>query len=213
MKPCGICKRTGHKSHECVDLKNTVCYECAEKGQIKTICPRRTAEGNANPAEIKKPNTRAFHLTTKEATKDTNVITGTFLVNDIFTRALFDSRADKSFVDHKFGQLLNLPLRAFDITYEVQMADGSIEIASTILDGCVISIKNQSIPVNLLCTNLMGFDIVLGMDWLAHNQARIACDKKLIEIKSPYGDILTIRGDQHYGFPEKASLVKASRCM
>ncbi|XP_021979340.1 uncharacterized protein LOC110875451 [Helianthus annuus] len=100
-----------------------------------------------------------------------------------------------------------------DVTYEVEMTDGSIEVASTILDGCVISIKNQSIPTYLLPMNLAGFDIGLGMDWLAHNQARITCDKKLIEIKSPSSDILTIRGDQHYGLLEKASLLKASKCL
>ncbi|XP_022020033.1 uncharacterized protein LOC110920105 [Helianthus annuus] len=210
-KQCGICKKTGHQSHECRDLKNVVCFGCGEKGHIKTNCPKRATEGNVKPREAKKPNARAFQLTAREAVNDANVITGTFLVNDIFARVLFDSVADKSFVDHKFSKLLNLPLRALDINYEVEMADGSIEIASTILDGCVISIKNIPISVNLLPINLAGFDIVLGMDWLAHNQARISCDKKLIEIKSMSDEVLTIRGDQHYGLPEKVSLLKASK--
>ncbi|KAI3732904.1 hypothetical protein L1987_64116 [Smallanthus sonchifolius] len=43
---------------------------------------------------------------------------------------------------------------------------------------------------------LVGFDIVLGMDWLASNQARIMFDKKVIELRSPKGNILTINGDK-----------------
>ncbi|XP_022040771.1 uncharacterized protein LOC110943329 [Helianthus annuus] len=198
-----------HKSHECKDLKNVTCYGCGEKWHIKTRCLKWATNTKNKATEAKKGNARSFQLTSKEVVNDANVITGTFLVNDIFTRVLFDSGADKSFVDHKFSKLL--PLQTLDVTYEVEMADGSIEVASTILDGYTISIKNQSIPVNLLPTNLARFDIVLGMDWLAHNKAFITCDKKLIKIKSPSGDILTIRGDQHYGLPKKAYLLKASK--
>ncbi|XP_021986385.1 uncharacterized protein LOC110882749 [Helianthus annuus] len=212
-KGCGICKQMDHKSHECKDLRNATYYGCGEKGHIKTHCPKWVTDAKNKATEAKKGNARAFQLTTKEAVNDANVITGTFLVNDIFARVLFDSRADKSFVDHKFSKLLNLPIRTLNVTYEVEMADGSIEVASTILDGCAISIKNQPVPVNRLPMNLAGFDIILGMDWLAHNQARIACDKKLNEIKSPSGDILTILGDQHYGLHKGVSLLKASKCL
>ncbi|XP_021979918.1 uncharacterized protein LOC110876043 [Helianthus annuus] len=177
-KGCGICKQMDHKSHECKDLKNATYYGCSEKGHIKSHCPKWATDRKNKATEAKKGNARAFQLTARQAFKDANVISGTFLVNDIFARVLFDSRADKSVVDYKFSKLLNLPLRTLDITYEAEMAGGSIEITSIILDGCAISIKNQSIPVNLLPMNLVGFNIVLGIDLFAHNQACIACDKK-----------------------------------
>ncbi|XP_021999534.1 uncharacterized protein LOC110896591 [Helianthus annuus] len=61
-------------------------------------------------------------------------------------------------------------------------------------------------------TNVItGFNVVLGLDSLSHNQARIACDKKLIEVKSPSGEMLTIHGDLHYCLPEKVSLLKTSK--
>ena len=61
-----------------------------------------------------------------EAVNDNNVITGTFFINNVYARVLFDSGADKSFIDHKFSALLNLPIRTLDITYDVELADGTI---------------------------------------------------------------------------------------
>ncbi|KAJ0858766.1 hypothetical protein HanRHA438_Chr13g0604841 [Helianthus annuus] len=44
--------------------------------------------------------------------------------------------------------------------------------------------------------NLAGFDIVLGMDWLIANKASILCDQKSIQVNSPRGEKITIKGDK-----------------
>ncbi|KAJ0813355.1 putative nucleotidyltransferase, Ribonuclease H [Helianthus annuus] len=208
-KPCGICKKKGHKSVECRNIKDATCYGCNEKGHIKTNCPKNAKK----PEEAKKGNARVFQMQAREAVTDDNVITDTFLINNIYARVLFDSSADKSFVDHKFCKLLNLPIKTLDIKYEVELADGTLESSSTLLDGCSISIKNHSIPLSLLPMKLAGFDIVLGMDWLSHNQAQIACDKKLIIIKTPSGESVTIQGDTLYGLPSNVSILRVSQCL
>ncbi|XP_022021199.1 CCHC-type zinc finger protein CG3800-like [Helianthus annuus] len=35
-KLCGICKTKGHKTLDCKELKNAICYNCNEEGHIKT---------------------------------------------------------------------------------------------------------------------------------------------------------------------------------
>ncbi|XP_021996277.1 uncharacterized protein LOC110893478 [Helianthus annuus] len=206
-KPCGICKRKGHKTLECKDLKNATCYGCNEKGHIKSNCPKNAKK----PEEAKKTNARVFQMNAKEAVQDDNVITCTFLINDIYPRVLFDSGADKSFVNNKFSKLLNLPIKTLDVKYEVKLADGTLKTASTILDGCFISIRNQSFPLSLLPLKLAGFDIVIGMDWLSFKQAQIACDKKQVIVKTPYGEPITIKGDTHYGLLDRVSMLKVSK--
>ncbi|KAJ0943969.1 putative nucleotidyltransferase, Ribonuclease H [Helianthus annuus] len=206
---CGLCKSKEHKTVECKKIKDATCFNCNEKGHIKSNCPKYAKKAE----ETKKSNARIFRLDAKEAVKDDNVLTGTFLVNNIFARVLFDSGADKSFVDQKFCQLLNMPIKTLDVKYEVELADGTIETVSTILEGCEISIRNHSFPLSLLPFKLAGFDIVLGMDWLSHNQAQIICGKRQIVLKTPSGESLTIRGDTHYGLPKDVSMLKASRCL
>ncbi|KAM0008824.1 putative transcription factor interactor and regulator CCHC(Zn) family [Helianthus debilis subsp. tardiflorus] len=126
-RPCGICKSTEHKTLECKKLKDATCYSYNEKGHIKTNCPKYAKKAD----EGKKTNARVFRMDANEAVQDDNVITGTFLINDVYARVLFDSGADKSFVDNKFYKLLNLPVKTLSVKYEVELADGTLETAST----------------------------------------------------------------------------------
>ncbi|KAF5802176.1 putative nucleotidyltransferase, Ribonuclease H [Helianthus annuus] len=209
-KMCGICKSSEHRTLECKKLKDATCYSCNEKGHIKISCPK-----NAKKTEDgKKTNARVFQMNVQEATQNDNVITGMFLINDVFARVLFDSGADKSFVDSKFCELLGLPVKALSAKYEVELADGTLETVSTVLDGCAISIRNHSFPLSLLPFKLAGFDVVLlGMDWLSHNQAQIVCSRRQVIIKTPSGESLAIQGDTRHGLPEQVSMLKASQCL
>ncbi|KAJ0876256.1 putative nucleotidyltransferase, Ribonuclease H [Helianthus annuus] len=208
-KMCGICKSSEHRTLECKKLKDATCFSCNEKGHIKTNSPK-----NAKKTEDgKKTNARVFQMNVQEAIENDNVITGTFLINDVFARVLFDSGADKSFVDSKFCELLGLPVKALNAKYEVELADGTLETVSTVLDGCAISIRNHSFPLSLLPFKLAGFDVVLGMDWLSHNQAQIVCSRRQVIIKTPSGESLTIQGDTRHGLPKQMSMLKASQCL
>ncbi|XP_021994492.1 uncharacterized protein LOC110891130 [Helianthus annuus] len=114
-------RKKGHKTLECKNLKDAVFYGCNEKGHIKTNCPKNAKKHE----EAKKGNARAYKMNARQAVNDDNVITGTFLINNVYARVLFDSGADKSFVDLKFSKLLNLPIGTLDIKYEVELADGT----------------------------------------------------------------------------------------
>ena len=116
-------------------------------------------------------------------------------------------------MDDKFCELLKLPVKNLNVKYEVELADGTMGTVSTVLDGCVISIRNHSFPLSLLPFKLAGFDVVLGMDWLSHNQAQIVCNQKQVVIKTPSGEPLTIQGDTRHGLPAQVSMLKASRCL
>ncbi|XP_022025074.1 uncharacterized protein LOC110925424 [Helianthus annuus] len=45
--PCGICKSSEHKTLDCKDIKDAVCYGCNEKGHIMTTCPKYAKGGAA----------------------------------------------------------------------------------------------------------------------------------------------------------------------
>ncbi|KAM0030778.1 putative transcription factor interactor and regulator CCHC(Zn) family [Helianthus debilis subsp. tardiflorus] len=208
-KACGICKSSVHRTLEYKRLKDATCYSCNEKGHIKTNCPKVAKKAE----EGRKTNARVFQMNVQEAIQNDNVITGTFLINDVYARVLFDSGADKSFVDNKFCELLGLPVKTLSARYEVELADGTLETVSTVIDGCAMSIRNHSFPLSLLPFKLAGFDVVLGMDWLSRNQAQIVCSRRQIIIKTPSGESLTIQGDTHHGLPKQLSMLKASQCL
>ena len=50
--------------------------------------------------------------------------------------------------------------------------------------------------VRLNPMKLGGFDVVLGMDWLAAHGAQIICNRKIILMKAPDGSGIAVYGDR-----------------
>nr|GFD06743.1 reverse transcriptase domain-containing protein [Tanacetum cinerariifolium] len=67
-----------------------------------------------------------YQLGAVNAQEDPKVVTGTFLLNNHYATALFDSGADKSFVSTKFSTLINIKPVEIDTSYEVELVDGKI---------------------------------------------------------------------------------------
>ncbi|XP_076958123.1 uncharacterized protein LOC143633762 [Bidens hawaiensis] len=94
----------------------------------------------------------------------------------------------------------------------VETVDGNQVRISEVLNRGKILLAGHVIPVQLLPMTLAGFDIVLGMDWLSDNQARILCDKKAIEIRAN-GKTIQIAGDKDGGHVSFISMIKANKCL
>ncbi|XP_076941490.1 uncharacterized protein LOC143611067 [Bidens hawaiensis] len=94
----------------------------------------------------------------------------------------------------------------------VETADGNQVRISEVLNKGKILLAGHVIPVQLLPMRLAGFDIVLGMDWLSDNQARILCGKKAIEICAN-GKIIQTAGDKDGGHVSLISMIKANKCL
>ncbi|GKD71387.1 putative reverse transcriptase domain-containing protein, partial [Tanacetum coccineum] len=92
---CGKCGKLGHKTAACwsLDRKDVTCFNCNEKGHRKRDCPKMKKNGQGGN------NRRAvYKLGAVDAQQDPKVVTSTFLLNNQYATALFDSGADKSFV-------------------------------------------------------------------------------------------------------------------
>ncbi|XP_076934267.1 uncharacterized protein LOC143600473 [Bidens hawaiensis] len=127
---CNFCKRPGHKEEDC-RKKLIVCFDCGEKGHFSAECTKRKpvfggASGSGARNEAKRGNARAFMLNTQKAGELPDVITGTFPINNVYARVLFDSGANQSFIDYKFCSLLNEPLAKLNNQYEVETANGNL---------------------------------------------------------------------------------------
>nr|GEW61166.1 hypothetical protein [Tanacetum cinerariifolium] len=74
--------------------------------------------------------------------------------------------------------------------------------------GCTLTLLNQPFEIDLMPIKLGSFDVVIGMDWLSKNHAKILCDEKVVHI--PIDDeTLIIRGYDckiHY-HPGKVNVV------
>nr|GEY28028.1 reverse transcriptase domain-containing protein [Tanacetum cinerariifolium] len=126
---------------------------------------------------------------------DSNVVTGTFYLNNRYASILFDTGADRSFISIAFSSLVNNDPTPLGSSYDVELADGKIVKIDTIIRGCIINFQNHPFNIYLMPVELGSFDVIIGMDWLRRCHAVIVCDKKLVQI--PYGnETLTFRGNE-----------------
>ncbi|GJT88753.1 putative reverse transcriptase domain-containing protein [Tanacetum coccineum] len=146
-----------------------------KQGHYKSDCPNLKDQNRGNKAGNKngvgEARGKAYVLGGGDANLDSNVVKGTFLLNNHYASMIFDSGADRSFVSTTFSALLDITLDTLDVSYAVELADGRISETNTILRICT-------------------FDVIIGMDWLANHRAVIVCDEKIVRI--PYGDEVLI---------------------
>ncbi|GJY61065.1 putative reverse transcriptase domain-containing protein [Tanacetum coccineum] len=170
---CGKYKKVGHLTR---DYQN-----------------RGNKTGNKNG--IGEARGKAYMLGGGDANPDSNVVTGTFLLNNHYASVLFDSGADRSFVSTTFSTLLDIIPDTLDVSYADELADERISETNTVLRGCTLGLLGRPFNIDLMPIELGSFDVIIGMDWLANHYAVIVCDEKIVRI--PYGDeVLIVQGDR-----------------
>ncbi|GJV33308.1 reverse transcriptase domain-containing protein [Tanacetum coccineum] len=146
------------------------CFECGVQGHYKTDCPKLKNNNNNNRGnEVRNANAPAKVYLVGHAgiNPDSNVVTGTFLLNNRYASILFDTGADRSFVSTAFSSQIDITLSTLDHYYDVELADGRIIGLNTILRGCTLNLLNHPFNINLMPVELGSFDAIIGMDWLA----------------------------------------------
>ncbi|GJT43487.1 reverse transcriptase domain-containing protein [Tanacetum coccineum] len=207
---CQTCNRVGHLTRNCKKKGpaigsyqhpvSVICHACGEKGHYKYQCSKINNSAHE----------RAYLLRYKNAHRDPNVVTGTFLLNQHLARVLFDSGADKSFVSISLASMLNIPQITLDITYDIEMANGNLVGTNTVIQGATLILLNQPFEIDLMPIKLGSFDVFIGMDWLSKYHARIIFDEKVVCI-SIDGETLIIRGDQSKTRLSLISSIKTER--
>ncbi|GKA18679.1 putative reverse transcriptase domain-containing protein [Tanacetum coccineum] len=158
---CQTCNRVGHltrnirnkgpttgSNHQPVSV---ICHACGEKGHCNYQCSNTNNSAHG----------RAYLLRDKNAHRDPNVVTSTFLLNQHLARVLFDFGADKSFVSISLASMLNIPPIILDSTYDIEMANGNLVGTNTVIQGCTLTLLNQPFEIDLMPIKLGSFDLVI----------------------------------------------------
>ncbi|GJS80009.1 reverse transcriptase domain-containing protein [Tanacetum coccineum] len=186
---CGNCKRVGHITRDCTAIvtPNTqrapvgnqpgiVCYECGRPGHFRKDCPKLRNQNRGNKTGNKNGNktgnqtggnkatSKAYAIGRGGANPDSNVVTGTFLLNNCYALMLFDSGADRSFVLSTFSALLNVAPSTLDISYAIELVDGRILEINVVLRGYTLGLLGHPFHIDLMPVELGSFDVIIGMD-------------------------------------------------
>ncbi|GJV78602.1 putative reverse transcriptase domain-containing protein [Tanacetum coccineum] len=105
-------------------------------------------------------------------------------------------RFKKSFVSFAFTHFIDIAPATLNTSYEIELADGKVVSTNTILRSCTLVLCNHVFKIDLLPTRLGSFDVIIGMDWLAYQQALIDCYEKIVRIPLPNGKILEVQSER-----------------
>ncbi|KAL4016280.1 hypothetical protein IC575_023927 [Cucumis melo] len=79
--------------------------------------------------------------------------------------------------------------------------------------GCQIEITGHVIEVTLLVLDMLDFDVILGMDWLAANHASIDCSRKEVAFNPPSMASFKFKEEGSRSLPKVISAMKASKLL
>ncbi|GJY74265.1 putative reverse transcriptase domain-containing protein [Tanacetum coccineum] len=172
------------------------CFECRVQGHFKRECPKlKNNKNRRNQVGNDRAPAKVYVVGRAGTNPDSNIMTGTFLLNHRYASILFDTGADRSFVSTAFSSQMDITPSTLDHYYDVELADGRIIGLNTILRGCTLNLLNHPFNINLMPVELGSFDAIIGMDWLAKYQAIIVCAEKIVRI--PWGnETLIVHGDE-----------------
>nr|GFC56942.1 hypothetical protein [Tanacetum cinerariifolium] len=207
----GTCERKPYngnlpKCTKCHFHHNGPCTQkCNKVGHFARDC---RSSGNANVANAQRnngvnPKGNGWVYAVGNAKKkrnasrdlDSNVVTGTLLLNNCYASILFDTGADRSFISTAFSSLIDIVPTPLGNSYDVELENGKIVGVDTIMRGCTLNFLSHPFNIDLMLVELGSFDVIIGMDSLRRCHAVIVCDEKLVRI--PYGnETLTFCGNE-----------------
>ncbi|KAL0560523.1 hypothetical protein IC582_000928 [Cucumis melo] len=79
--------------------------------------------------------------------------------------------------------------------------------------ACQIEIAGHVIEVTLIVLNMLDFDVILGMDWLAANHASIDCSRKEVTFNPPSMASFKFKGGGSKSLPQVISAIRASKLL
>ncbi|KAL0536617.1 hypothetical protein IC582_025574 [Cucumis melo] len=166
------------------------CFKCRQEGHTADKCPLRLTGIAQNQGAGAPHQGRVFATNRTEAEKAGTVVTGTLPVLGHYALVLFDSGSSHSFISSAFVSHARLEVKA-----------------------CQIEIAGHVIEVTLIVLDMLDFDVILGMDWLAANHASIDCSRKEVTFNPPSMASFKFKGGGSKSLPQVISAIRASKLL
>ncbi|GJV35778.1 putative reverse transcriptase domain-containing protein [Tanacetum coccineum] len=125
---------------------------------FRSDCPKLKNGNQGNRAGNGNAVARAYVVGSAGTNPNSNVVTGTFLLNNRYASILFDTGADRSFISTAFSSLIDIIPTTLDHGYDVELADGRIIWVNTLIRGCTLNFLNHPFNIDLMPVEMGSFD-------------------------------------------------------
>ncbi|KAL0534150.1 hypothetical protein IC582_028434 [Cucumis melo] len=189
------------------------CFKCRQEGHTADRCPLRLTGIAQNQGAGAPHQGRVFATNRTEAEKAGTVVTGTLPVLGHYALVLFDSGSSHSFISSAFVSHARLEVEPLHHVLSVSTPSGECMLSKEKVKACQIEIAGHVIEVTLIVLDMLDFDVILGMDWLAANHASIDCSRKEVTFNPPSMASFKFKGGGSKSLPQVISAIRASKLL
>ncbi|KAL0543870.1 hypothetical protein IC582_018975 [Cucumis melo] len=189
------------------------CFKCRQEGHTADRCPLRVTGIAQNQGAGAPHQGRVFATNRTEAEKAGTVVTGTLPVLGHYALVLFDSGSSHSFISSAFVSHARLEVEPLHHVLSVSTPSGECMLSKEKVKACQIEIAGHVIEVTLIVLDMLDFDVILGMDWLAANHASIDCSRKEVTFNPPSLASFKFKGGGSKTLPQVISAIRASKLL
>ncbi|KAL0534344.1 hypothetical protein IC582_028634 [Cucumis melo] len=189
------------------------CFKCRQEGHTADRCPLRVTGIAQNQGAGAPHQGRVFATNRTEAEKAGTVVTGTLPVLGHYALVLFDSGSSHSFISSAFVSHARLEVEPLHHVLSVSTPYGECMLSKEKVKACQIEIADHVIEVTLIVLDMLDFDVILGMDWLAANHASIDCSRKEVTFNPPSMASFKFKGGGSKSLPQVISAIRASKLL
>lgn len=123
------------------------------------------------------------------------MVTGTFQVSSFDTYILFDPGSIHSYASPFFTSRFGEPPVLLNHLFWVSTPTKGALLVQLMFKSCVISMNRMDMLADLMLLEMVDFDAILVMNWLASYHATVDCDAKVVKFEAPNGPSFIFRGD------------------
>ncbi|KAL0551996.1 hypothetical protein IC582_011089 [Cucumis melo] len=189
------------------------CFKCRQEGHTADRCPLRVTGIAQNQGAGAPHQGRVFATNRTEAEKAGTVVTGTLPVLGHYALVLFDSGSSHSFISSAFVSHARLEVEPLHHVLSVSTPSRECMLSKEKVKACQIEIVGHVIEVTLVVLDMLDFDVILGMDWLAANHASIDCSRKEVTFNPPSMASFKFKGGGSKSLPQVISAIRASKLL
>ncbi|XP_070057147.1 uncharacterized protein [Nicotiana tomentosiformis] len=128
---------------------------------------------------------------------------------DVFV--LFDLWSTYSYVSSYFSPYLDMPLGSLDIPMQVSTHVGDSIVVDLVYRSCVVTIGGYETSVDILLLSMVGFEVILSVDWLPPYHAILDYHAKTVTLAMPGLPRFVWRGPLRHTPNRVISFLKAQR--
>ncbi|XP_027178078.1 uncharacterized protein LOC113777243 [Coffea eugenioides] len=196
--PCGFCGKLNHTEDDCWRKQNK-CLRCGsaehrfascpvQARDVRGTTPTSKATSSQSRVDSAKPKVpaRVYSIEQRPVPDSAEVVEGTIPVFHRLARTLIDPGATHSFVNPEF--MCGIDINPVTLPYELEVSTPTGDhclISSKMYTNCEIWVGERKLLGNLISLAIKGYDVILGMDWLARYDAQLDCKRKTVEFRIP----------------------------